>query len=31
MASTPKEYKENIKEGIVTESMIEACLFSVNK
>lgn len=28
---TPKEYSENLKNGIITAEMLEACLFSVNK
>ena len=28
---TPKEWSENLKKGIVTEDMLEAALFSVNK
>ena len=28
---TPKEYTDNIKNGIITTSMLEAALYSVNK
>ena len=28
---TPKEYADNIKKGIITTSMLEAALYSVNK
>lgn len=28
---TPKEYTENLKRGIITEAMLQDCLFSVNK
>ena len=28
---TPKEYADNIKKGIITASMLEAALYSVNK
>ena len=28
---TPKEYTDNIKKGIITTSMLEAALYSVNK
>lgn len=31
MAKTPKEYNKNLKEGIITEKMLEECLYSVNK
>jgi hypothetical protein len=28
---TPKEYRDNLKKGIITKEMLEDCLFSVNK
>lgn len=28
---TPKEFTENVKKGIITEEMLGACLYSVNK
>ena len=28
---TPKEYVENLKKGIITEEMLDRCLYSVNK
>lgn len=28
---TPKEYQDNLKNGIITEEMFTDCLYSVNK